>query len=49
MAVARALRRTHLTLEPGDIVVFPHGDAHVLSSESGHKWTPPLDEEDRES
>lgn len=24
-----------LTLEPGDIVVFPHGDAHVLSSASG--------------
>ena len=24
-----------LTLEPGDIVVFPHGDAHELSSMSG--------------
>ena len=24
-----------LTLEPGDIVVFPHGDAHELSSASG--------------
>lgn len=24
-----------LTLEPGDIVVFPHGDAHVLSSAAG--------------
>ena len=39
-----------LTLEPGDIVVFPHGDPHELSSASGaqHVDRRLADEEDRQ-
>src|SRR3954462_5706091 len=24
-------------LEPGDVIVFPHGDSHIMSSDKGHR------------
>jgi AraC-like DNA-binding protein len=27
---------TQVRLEPGDVIVFPHGDAHIMSSAEGH-------------
>ena len=29
-------------MEPGDVVVFPHGDSHVMSSDGGDRANPPV-------
>jgi AraC-like DNA-binding protein len=29
--------RSQVQMEPGDVIVFPHGDAHIMSSASGHR------------
>ncbi len=29
-------------LEPGDVIVFPHGDAHLLSSDEGNRLDPSI-------
>ena len=29
-------------MEPGDVIIFPHGDPHVMSSAEGNRATPPV-------
>src|SRR4051812_24623838 len=31
---------SQVQLKPGDVIVFPHGDAHLMSSHRGHRVNP---------
>jgi AraC-like DNA-binding protein len=33
---------SQVLLEPGDVIVFPHGDGHLLSSEEGNRLDPSI-------